>query len=391
MFPRLFKGQLVFNQLDQVVTATQPVAITKQAVVTTQAEIKFGIIGVWLLVAFGFAMPSWAVATQPIAPALATQVLAKGSLIETLELDGVIEAVQQTTVAAQTSGQVRKVYFDVDDAVAPGELLVELDATEQQARYQQAQAGLQEAQAGLEDARQNFTRIEGIYKRQLASTAQLDQARNQLDAATARQQRALASVAEAKQQLDYTRIVAPYGGIMTARHVEVGSIVNPGQPLMTGVSLEELRVVAALPQSYAASARTKREAKVSLGSDRILATSAMTFYPYADPNTHTFRLRLQLDNPAADLFPGMLVKVSLPIAERSAIWIPTSALIERGELKAVYVLNQQQQPRLRQIRLGKREMQGATSRVEVLAGLEEGEHLVLDPMAALASLEAQND
>ena len=198
-------------------------------------------------------------------------------------------------------------------------------------------------------------------------------------------------MAEAKQQLDYTRIVAPYGGIMTARHVEVGSIVNPGQPLMTGVSLEELRVVAALPQSYAASARTKREAKVSLGSDRILATSAMTFYPYADPNTHTFRLRLQLDNPAADLFPGMLVKVSLPIAERSAIWIPTSALIERGELKAVYVLNQQQQPRLRQIRLGKREMQGATSRVEVLAGLEEGEHLVLDPMAALASLEAQND
>ncbi|NLW04783.1 MAG: biotin/lipoyl-binding protein, partial [Pseudomonadaceae bacterium] len=117
--------------------------------------------------------------------ALETQPVQRASLVERIQLDGVIEAVHQATVSAQTSGQVRKVYFDVDDAVALGDVLVELDSTEQKARLNQAEAGLREAQAGLKDAKQNFARIEGIYKRELASQAQLDQARNQLSGAEA--------------------------------------------------------------------------------------------------------------------------------------------------------------------------------------------------------------
>jgi len=319
--------------------------------------------------------------------ALETQPVQRANLVERIQLDGVIEAVHQATVSAQTSGQVRKVYFDVDDAGAPGEVRVELDSTEQRARLNQAEASLREAQAGLQDAKQNFARIEGIYKRELASQAQLDQARNQLSAAEARMSRAQAGVTEARKQLEYTRIIAPYGGIMTERHVEVGSSVNPGQPLMSGLSLKELRVVVALPQRYTASAREKREAKVMLDTGRVLETSSMTFYPYADPETHTFRVRMNLENPEGDLFPGMLVKVNLPVAERSALWIPASALVERGELRAVYLLDDKGLPRLRQVRIGSRE----GDRLEVLSGLSEGERLVLSPAAALASLEAGNE
>ncbi|SFX21698.1 efflux RND transporter periplasmic adaptor subunit [Marinospirillum alkaliphilum] len=333
-------------------------------------------LGLAVVMLSGFSLQAQALESQPVQ---------RAPLTESIQLDGVIEAVRQATVSAQTSGQVRRIHFDVDDAVAPGQVIVELNDTEQRARLNQAEAGLREAEAGLNDARQNFSRVEGLVQRELAPRAQLDQARNQLNAAEARLSRAQAAVAEARQQLAYTRVIAPYGGIVTARHVEEGASVNPGQPLISGLSLEELRVVVALPQRYAASARQQREAQVMLMDGRVLETDGMTFYPYADPATHTFRVRMNLKNPEGDLFPGMLVKVSLPVAERSALWIPSAALVQRGELRAVYVLNAEGQPRLRQVRVGSR----ANGQIEVLSGLGEGELLVLNPAAALARLEAE--
>ena len=174
---------------------------------------------------------------------------------ETVHLDGLIEAVQQSTVSAQTSGTVVELPFDVDDSVAAGDLIVRLEDSEQQSRLRQAEAGLGEARSGLQDARQQYTRIEAIHERGLVSRQEFDQAKNNLSAARARVERAEASVAEAQKQLDYTRIIAPYGGILTERHVELGESVNPGQPLLSGLSLEELRVVVDLPQKYAANAR----------------------------------------------------------------------------------------------------------------------------------------
>ncbi|WP_114417744.1 efflux RND transporter periplasmic adaptor subunit [Marinospirillum perlucidum] len=317
--------------------------------------------------------------------ALETRQVERAPLQESIELDGVLEAIRQTTVSAQTSGQIKAIHFDVDDAVLPGEVILELDATEQEARLRQAEAGLQEAEAGLRDARQNYNRIQEVYERGLTSSAQMDQASNQLEAAKARQARAEAAVEEARQQLAYTRVIAPYGGIVTQRHVEEGSSVNPGQPLISGLSLEELRVVVALPQRYAALARQEREAQVRLNAERVLDISDMTFYPHADPATHTFRVRMNLSNPEGDLFPGMLVKVEIPVRETSALWIPREALVERGELRGVYTLKDEGQPRLRQIRIGRRE----ENRIEVLSGLVEGEAVVLHPLAALREMEAE--
>lgn len=306
---------------------------------------------------------------------IAVDVVVREPLQETVRLDGVIEAVQQSTVSAQTSGTVMELPYDVDDSVAAGALIVRLEDSEQKARLNQAQAGLEEAQAGLADARQRFARIESIHERGLVSRQEFDQARNNLAAAQARLERAQAAVAEARQQLAYTRIVAPYGGILTQRHVELGESVNPGQPLLSGLSLEQLRVVVDLPQRYADSARAARKAQVTLNDGRVLETGEMTFYPYANPATHTFRLRMTLTEPNGSLFPGMLVKVSVPVASRDTLWIPASSLIFRSELRAVFVMDHQGQPRLRQIRTGVRE----EGRIEVLAGLDEGERVVRNP------------
>lgn len=305
----------------------------------------------------------------------------KASLEETVHLDGMIEAVQQSTVSAQTSGTVVELPFDVDDSVVAGDLIVRLEDSEQRSRLNQALAGLEEARSGLQDARQQYQRIEAIHERGLVSRQEFDQARNNLSGARAREERAQASVEEARKQLDYTRIKAPYGGILTERHVELGESVSPGQPLLSGLSLEQLRVVVDLPQKYADLARSERQAKVTLADGRVLQTGEMTFYPYANPQTHTFRLRMRLAEPNGTLFPGMLVKVGVPVATRDALWIPASALVQRSELRAVFILDRNDQPRLRQIRVGIRE----GDRLEVLSGVGEGERVVANPSVLVGS------
>ena len=303
------------------------------------------------------------------------------TLHETIHLDGVIEAVQQSTVSAQTSGTVQRLPYDVDDSVAAGDLIVELEGSEQRSRLRQAEAGLEEAEAALADARQRFERIEAVHERGLVSRQEFDQARNTLTAARARVENAKGAVAVAEEQLSYTRVEAPYDGILTQRHVEVGESVSPGQPLLSGLSLEQLRVVVDLPQMYVETARNEREAKVTLTDGRVLETGKMTFYPYADPQTHTFRVRMRLDEPDASLFPGMLVKVGVQVASREALWVPASSLIHRGELRAVFVLNDQDRPRLRQVRPGVRD----NGSIEILAGLSEGESVVTSPAELVGS------
>lgn len=310
-----------------------------------------------------------------------TFVVERSELQETLVLDGVIEAVQQSTVSAQTSGKVMKLPFDVDDTVAAGDLIVELESSEQRARLNQARAGRGEAVASLQDARQQFERVEAVHQRGLVSRQEFDQARNNLAAARARVERAEAALEEAREQLSYTRIEAPYGGLLTERHVELGESVSPGQPLLSGLSLEQLRVVVDLPQQYADLARRNRQAQVTLADGRVLETGDMTFYPYANPSTHTFRLRLRLNDPNGALFPGMLVKVGVPVATREALWVPASSLVHRSELRAVFVMDDQGRPRLRQVRTGV-ERDG---RLEILAGLSEGEAVVVEPSELIGS------
>jgi len=333
------------------------------------------------------ALLTWLMASWLLLPAAAQSdelVLAdvvRAPLSEVIHLDGRIEAVQQSTVSAQTSGTVVELPFDVDDSVAAGDLIVRLEDSEQRSRLNQALAGLEEARSGLDNARQQYERVEAIHERGLVSRQEFDQARNNLSASRARVERAEAAVDEARKQLDYTRIVAPYGGILTERHVELGESVNPGQPLLSGLSLEQLRVVVDLPQKYADLARRERQATVTLADGRVLETGELTFYPYANPETHTFRLRMQLNEPNGSLFPGMLVKVGVPVASREALWVPASALVQRSELRAVFVLDSQGQPRLRQIRVGS--LDG--DRLEVLAGVSAGERVIANPSVLVGS------
>src|SRR6056297_3371330 len=242
----------------------------------------------------------------------------RAALVEKVRLDASVEAVQESTVSAQTAGTIMALPFDVDDRVEQGALIARLEDTEQRSRLRQAEGNLEEAEASLLDARQQFERIESLYQQDVASRSDFDEARNRLDGARARFVRAEAAVAEAREQLDYTRVEAPYTGVVTERHVEVGESVRPGQPLLSGFSLDELRVVAGVPQRYVEHARNFSRLTVSMDNGRTLPVMRMTVFPFADAQSHSIRLRLYLEERTDGIVPGMLVRVDLAAGQREA-------------------------------------------------------------------------
>jgi len=290
--------------------------------------------------------------------------------------DGTVEAVHQATISAQTAGRIQAIYFDVDDFVEAGSTLIRFTDVEQTTDLQRAEADQAGARARLVEANEEFTRAENLKQRGLGSQRDLDRALAARKSAQASVTSAESAVVSARQQLEYTVVRAPYAGIVTERLIEIGETVSRGQPLMSGLSLEKLRVIVDLPQQVANEIRRDPSAMVLTAAAPVIPEKIIVF-PTADPVAKTFRVRLELPDGQFNLFPGMFVKAAFEVGEAERLLIPAAAIVQRSEVTAVYVLADDE-VRLRQIRVG------ATfgDRVEVLAGLHEGEKIALDPVQA---------
>lgn len=298
--------------------------------------------------------------------------------------DGRIEAVNQATVSAQTSGRIAELPYDVNDFVDAGKVIMRFTDTEQRAALTRAQASLEEGVARYAQAEQEFERVSSMFENGTVSQARFDQSKANRDASQARLNAARSGVETAKEQLEYTVVRAPYAGIVAKRHVEIGELVSPGQALITGLSLQSLRVNVDVPQSMFHSVRTIGKAFVYVGDERI-AGEEMTFFPVADTVANTFRVRVDLPEGSATLYPGMFVKVGFVVGETSRLLVPANAVVRRSELSAVYVVTDDR-VLLRQVRLGRR----YGDSIEVLAGLSEGESVATDPVSAGIFLKEQS-
>ncbi len=297
-------------------------------------------------------------------------------------LDGVVEAVNASTVAAQTNGQVKEVLFDVDDLVEAGSVIVVIDDSQQQAALAAARARLKQAQAQLADAEKEYQRTLRVYRKKVVPKATMDKARAARDQARAAVEAARAAVRQAEQQLAYTRVKAPYTGIVTRRLIEVGEVAAPGKPLMSGISLENLRLIVDVPQSLIEAVRHERAGAVRIG-DRWVDTEKVTIFPVADPVTDTFRVRLQLPKGMPGVYPGMYLKAAVSVGLRRVLVVPPQAVVFRSEVIGVYVVDAKGRVSLRHVRVGKPLVDG---RYVVLSGLSAGERVATDPQAAVRLL-----
>lgn len=329
-----------------------------------------------------------------------------------LELSAQVEAVAQGTVSAQTSGRIVELPFDVNDLVPQGAVIVRFTDTEQQARLRQAQAAVRETQSRFDEQQKELVRVRDIHSKGLVAKAALDLAQANYNSAKARLDQATAAAAEANEQLEQTVVRAPYSGILQQRFVELGELAVPGKPLLRGLSLEQLRLVAQLPQSQYQAVRQSPAAELVLADGRALAIPVpkLTIAPQANPQSHSFLLRLQL--PAADysqyaLLPGNWLRLRLQTGQANQLQIPQTAVIWRGEVSSVYLQAAnggapmlqpvRVQPWLQALPVSVADSPDAAATAsttsgpahyQVLSGLTAGQQIVTDASAHLASLAA---
>jgi len=314
-------------------------------------------------------------------------VAARQQVVQNLRrFDGSVEAVNKSTISAQTTGRIMEINFDVNDYVKVGSVIVRFVDTEHKARLKQAESALMAAGARHLAADQTFKRTQTLFKNGTVAKAAFDAAKSDFDAATASQESAKAAVQQAREQLSYTIVRAPYSGFVVQRHVQIGEIANPGQPLMTGFSLEKLRVKSDVPQQFASAIRKGNKAIVYGPDKTAIEASNLTVFPFADPKSNTVTVRIALPEGTKNVFPGMLVKTVFNVGERTVLSIPQSAVVQRGEVVGAYLLDGDGILHLQQIRTGRTL---GDDEIEVLSGLQKGDKVATDPLAASIALKSK--
>lgn len=278
--------------------------------------------------------------------------------------EAVVEAVRQATVAAQVAGRITLVRAEAGQRVRAGETLMRIDARE-------ASENVAATRAQLTQAKANLDRTRELYAKKFVSASVLDKAEADFKAAQA-------AAAAASASLSHASVVAPLSGVIAQRHAELGELASPGRPLATVFEPGALRVVANVPQSKKTALLAVKTARVEFpDSGRWIDASRVEVLPTLDAQTHTVTVRVYLPEKVEGIVPGMAARVHFPLGQAARLTVPPQAVLRRGEVAAVYVLDDQGRARLRQVRLGE---VAANGEIEILAGLKDGERISLDPV-----------
>jgi RND family efflux transporter MFP subunit len=307
-------------------------------------------------------------------------IVQRGTQLGASHHEGVVEAVRQTLLTAQVAGAVKEITVQVGDSVKAGQVLLRLDARAAEQTANASAAQVRAAQAVEREAERELARQRQLLEQDYISQAAFDRAEARQKAARA-EAAALRAAAEASRtQSDFYVLRAPYDGIVSAIPVSLGDMAMPGRPLLTLYDPAALRVSVRVPQAVAANAPAELSARLELaGLDAPVTPRRVQWLPSVDPATHTVELRLELPADLRNVLPGTFARARLNLAgSEDRLYIPREAVLRRAELSAIYVLDNQQHPRLRQVRLGPQ--QG--DQVEVLTGLVAGDRVALDPIAA---------
>jgi RND family efflux transporter MFP subunit len=303
---------------------------------------------------------------------------------------GTVHARETAIVSAQVVGRIQQVLVHEGDSVRAGQTLAVLDDAALRASVDQAQAGVKAAQqqqaAAQTDAKlaastlDRYRQLQAeksvspqemdeVAQRAAAASARLEAVRSETDAARAQE-------AGAHTMLGYTRLVAPFAGVVTARMADPGTLASPGVPLLQVDQTGALQLQATVDESAITTVHKGMKVQVATdgASSANITGTVAEIDPAADPNSHSFTVKIDLPS-SSQLRAGMYGTAEFANGVRQAIVIPRSAIVSRGSLVCAYVLDAQGIAQLRYLTLGA--AQG--NLVEVLSGVSPSEQLVDNP------------
>jgi RND family efflux transporter MFP subunit len=275
------------------------------------------------------------------------------------EVVGTFRARLRATLEAKTSGRVLEMPVVLGQRIKAGELVARLDAPEVKARFQQAEANLQQAE-------REWKRVSALHEQQAATRADYE-------AAEARHLTAQAAVAEARALLGYVEIQAPFDAVVTRKWADVGDLAAPGKPLVEVEDPARLQLEADVPEALASSIQPNAEMKLRAKEPSIEITGTVAeIAPVVDPASRTLRVKLDLP-PNSGLISGQFARLMVPIGETTSLRIPSSAVVQRGQMEIVFAV-ENQRARLHLVRTGRR----LNDETEILSGLDAGDSIVVN-------------
>jgi RND family efflux transporter MFP subunit len=303
---------------------------------------------------------------------------------------GTLRAAQTSQLAAQMMGNIVEIRVHEGDRVQRGQVLAVIDEAQPRAALDRAAAAdlaaqqeitASESDFGLAEA--TFKRYQTLYEKKAVSPQEFDEIKARYQAAQARREMARAGQAQAKAALQqahtalgYTHILAPFDGLVTEKKADVGTLASPGMPIFTVEDLRRYRLEATVNETDLRYVRQGQQVPVSIDAlgDRELKGKVVEIVPAVDPASRSFLVKVEVPMDSG-LRSGLFGRAEFTRGKRTALQIPLKAVVERGQLQGIYVLDRSKVAGLRYITLGK----PSAEHVEVLAGLQDGELLVANP------------
>ncbi len=307
-----------------------------------------------------------------------------------IEATGTVRATLTAQLASQTMGTITSMTVQEGSPVRQGQVLVTLDAAQPQAGYQRAEAALAGSEQSIAAADADYAlaestmkRYQTLYDKKSVSPQEYDEVKTKLAAAKARRDAAHAgraeadaAVVEAKTVVGYSRIRAPFNGVVTAKLADVGAMAAPGVPLLVVEDLGRFRLEATVDESKMGAVSLGESVPVTIDA---LGGSGFTgkvvqIVPVADPASRSFVVKVELP-PDAQIRSGLFGRARFARGQKAAILIPQTAVLNRGQLQGVYVVGHDQLASLRYVTLGA----ASGPQIEVLSGLQDGDQIIAQP------------
>ena len=307
-----------------------------------------------------------------------------------LEAVGTVRAAQSAQIASQTMGNIVEIRAQEGDRVQGGQILAVIDDSQSRAAMEQSAAAVTAAQKEVASAESELAlaestlkRYQQLYEKKSISPQEFDEIKARSQAAEARRDVARAGEAQAgaaltqsRTSLANTQIRAPFAGVVTEKKADAGTFASPGMPLFTLEDTRSYRLEAMVDESDIRLVRVGEAVPVHLDSveSAEFRGKVAQIVPAADPASRGFLVKIEL--PAdARLRSGLFGRARISRGVRSTLLIPRTTVVERGQLRGVFVIDANQVAQLRYVTLGK----ASGEKVEVLSGLQDGEKLIAAP------------
>ena len=301
---------------------------------------------------------------------------------------GTLKANTVSEVSSRIMGTVTSIEVTESDKVSQGQLLLTIDDRDIQNKVKATQNRNKELSKALEAARENkkllnitYERYNNLYNEKAVSGQEMDEVATKKRLADIRYEQAQAALEvgranleELRINLDYTKIKSPVNGIITGKYVEIGNTAVPGNPLLKIEDNSSFKLEVMVDEKHQNKLHVGMPVSVKIDTlDKNVEASVSEVVPAVDPNTRTFLIKIGIKN-VEDLKSGSYAKASIPSGKKHAIMVPEKAVVKKGQLEGVYIVNTEGIVNYRLVRLGAKSGQ----QVEILSGLKSGDKIIID-------------